>query len=294
MHTCVKVFLHYKVVFMHFSRYTKGSDSRRSSKRSITSTRRYENNPIHKRRSRSPRNSPQPDAEQQQNHNSNDHVTIPIETIYRNLQETQQQPQILYTPNNEMEHYETLATYAKNGYVMGNEVMEEEVQQQQQQDETSAVDNQYNQQNTDSNDYENDDVPAIEASYITPIPDSSRTTTHTISNGNGQGLEYSDVANPSPPILNKNEHKKTNSVRKGKRPESSEEYTDPMHNGMANMKRLKASSVNSKNPDAADSNNSKDRHSSESAMGTPHRKDFEEWPIRAQGANAAPAHESDL
>ena len=259
---------------MHFSRYTKSSDSRRSSKRSITSNGRYENNPIRKRRSRSPRNSPQPDAEQQQNHNSNDHVTIPMETIYRNLQET---PQILYTPNNAMGHYETLATCTNNGCVMGYEVKEEEeVQQQQQQDETTAVDNQYNQQNTDSNDYENDDVAEVKASYITPLPDSSRTVTHTISNGNGQGLEYSDVANPSSPIPNKNEHKKPNSVRKGKRPESSEEYTDPMHNGMANMKRLKASSVNSKTPDAADSNSSKERHSSESAMGTPHRKDFEQ------------------
>ena len=47
-------------------------------------------------------------------------------------------------------------------------------------------------------------------------PDSSRTVTHTISNWNGQGLEYSDVANPSPPTPNKSEHKKTNSVRKEK------------------------------------------------------------------------------
>ena len=77
-------------------------------------------------------------------------------------------------------------------------------------------------------------------------------------------------------------------------PESSEEYTDPMLNGMANMKRLKASSVNSKTPDAADSNNSKEHYASEPAMETPHRKDFEQWPIRAQGANAALAHESDL
>ena len=59
------------------------------------------------------------DLEQQQDHNSNNHVTIPMETMYRNLQETQQQPWILYTPNNVMEHYETLATYTKNGYVIG-------------------------------------------------------------------------------------------------------------------------------------------------------------------------------
>ena len=55
-----------------------------------------------------------------------------------------------------------------------------------------------------------------------------------------------------------------------------------MHNGMANMKRLKASSINSKTPDTVDLNNSKERHASEPEMGTPHRKDFEEWPIRAR------------
>ena len=46
-----------------------------------------------------------------------------METIYQNLQETQKQPWILYTPNNEMEHHETLATYAKNGYVIEDEVI---------------------------------------------------------------------------------------------------------------------------------------------------------------------------
>ena len=283
----------YIIMGFYFRRYSKGSDSRRSSKRSITSNGRYEeNNPIRKRRSRSPRNSPRPDSGQQQDHNGNDHVAIPMETIYRNLQDSQQHPQIFYTPNNVMGHYESLAMYANNGSVVEDEVKEEELQQQQQQqDETSIADDQHK---PDNNDYQNGDVPVVEASYITQCPDNSRTVMHTISDGDHQGLVYSDVINPSPPTPNKNKHKKVNSVRKGKRPESSEEYTDPMHNGVVNMKRLKASSVNSKNADTAEANSSKERHSSESAAGGAHRKDFEEWPIKAQGASAAPAHESDL
>ena len=218
-----------------------------------------------------------------------------MEVIYRNLQDPQQHPQIFYTPNNAMGHYETLAMYANNGSAVEDDVNEEELQQQQQQeDETFMTDDQYNQQKADNSDCQNYNMPIVEASYITQCPDNSRTAMRTISDGDNPGLVYSDVINPSPPTPSKNEHKKVNSVRKGKRPESSEEYTDPMHNGVLNMKRLKASSVISKTADTAEANSSKERHSSESAAGGAHRKDFEEWPIKAQGANTAPAHESDL
>ena len=238
-----------------------------------------------------------------------------MDTIHRNLQESQQQqPQIMYMPNSAMGHYETLAMYMSNGSVTENETKQEEPQpdleqkqqqgaivvqekpqpdlEQKQQQGAIVVDGQ--QHKADSNDGGNNRVPYIEASYITPLAD--RTVTHTISNGDGYGLEYSDVANPSPPTPNKNEHKKVNSVKKGKRPESSDEYTDPIHNGVANMRRLKATSVNSKTPDTPsdEGGNSKQRRASESAAGAAHRKDFEEWPIKSPSSNATPAHESDL
>ena len=201
----------------------------------------------------------------------------------------------MYMPNSAMGHYETLAMYMSNGSVTESETKQEEPQpdlEQKQQQEAVVVDGQ--QHKADSNDGGNDRVPYIEASYITPLAD--RTVTHTISNGDGYGLEYSDVANPSPPTPNKNEHKKVNSVKKGKRPESSDEYTDPIHNGVANMRRLKATSVNSKTTDTPSDkgSNSKQRRASESAAGAAHRKDFEEWPIKSPSSNATPAHESDL
>ena len=86
-------------MFLHPSRYIESSDSCRSSKRSITSNGRYENNPIPKSHSHLPRSSPQPYPAQQQNHNSND-VVLPMDTIYCNLQEPQQQqPQIKINHN---------------------------------------------------------------------------------------------------------------------------------------------------------------------------------------------------
>lgn len=216
-----------------------------------------------------------------------------MDAIYRNLQEPQQQQ---ISIDNNLGHYETLAMYANNDSVTENEVSQEEEQNYQQQQHGAkqpTVDNQQKHK-PDSNDDGNEDVPVIEASYIT-TPFTDRTVTRTASDGDRHGLEYSDVANPSPPRPSKTEHKKVNSVRKGKRPESSEEYTDPMHNGVANMKRLKASSVNSKTPDTTSAEaDSKQRHASESVVGASHRKDFEEWPIKPTSPNAAPAHESDL
>ena len=276
----------------------KNSDSRRSSKRSISSTGRYENNPIRKRRSRSPRSSPPP--QQQNNHNS-DQVVLPMDTIYRNLQESEQHPQISYT--SAMGHYETLAMYAANGSVTGEERKyeeseQEQKQQQQQQEEEvkrvmTMIDGLHKHKSDNPGD-DSEDVPIIEASYITPLTD--RTVTNRISNGDGNTLEYSDVVNPSPPTPNSKEYAKVNNIQKGKRPNSTEEYTDPMQNGIENMKRLKATtSVKSKSQDSSPAAASKQRRASESAV---HRKDFEEWPIKQHGAStvvpAPPPHESDL
>ena len=218
-----------------------------------------------------------------------------MDTIYRNLQESEQHPQITYTSG--MGHYETLATYTTNGTVTEEERKHEEPeqeqkQQQQQQQEVryaTTVGHDPQKYKSDNTGDDNGDVPIIEASYITPLPD--RTVTNRTSD-----IEYSDVAYPSPPTPSKKEHVKVNSVRKGKKPDSSEEYTDPMDNGMANMKRLKATSMTSKSQDSSPAEvDSKQRRASESMV---HRKDFEEWPIKSHVTStvvpAPPPHESDL
>ena len=180
-----------------------------------------------------------------------------------------------------MVHYETLA--ANSFVVTMSEEEEAQYQQQQQQQHQEAkppiivADNSHN-HNTDDM---NEDVPMIEPSYTTPI-ERTRTVTKKVSDGNGNVLEYSDVVSTTPPVKSKSEHVKMNGIRKGKKPDSSEEYSDPMENGMANMKRLKAT----KSQDSPPVTTSKPRRASE--PGT-HRKDFEQWPIRS-----TTAHESDL
>ena len=199
-----------------------------------------------------------------------------------------------------MGHYETLAM---NGSVTEEERKyegsEQEQKQQQQQEEEEVkrvmtIIDDLHKHKSDNAGGDSEDVPIIEASYITPLPD--RTVTNRVSDGDSNGLEYSDVVNPSPPTPSSKEHVKVNSIRNGKRPESSEEYTDPMQNGMANMKRLKATSITSKSQDSSPAAASNQRRrASESAV---HRKDFEEWPIKPHGAStvvpAPPPHESDL
>ena len=222
-----------------------------------------------------------------------------MDTIYRNLQDSQQHPQISYT--SAMGHYETLAMYTTNGSVTGEErkYEESEKEQKQQHEEEEEVkrvltmmDGLHKRKSDNAGD-NSEDVPVIEASYITPLPD--RTVTNRVSNGDGNTLEYSDVVNPSPPTPGSKEYAKVNSMQKGKRPNSTEEYTDPVENGIENMKRLKATSVISKSQDSSPAAASKQRRASESAV---HRKDFEEWPIKPHVASTAvpapPPHESDL
>jgi len=192
-----------------------------------------------------------------------------------------------------MSHYETLANNGGNGFVMEeNKCQETAIPTV---PETTVVDDHSKHKKASSDDNGSaEDVPMIEASYTTPVSKRTTSTTYTVTDnsGNGHILEYSDV-NPSPPTPNKNEHVKVGSVRKGKRPESSDEYTDPIHNGVANFQRMKASSVKSKSTDTSPiDDTSKQRRASESVVSASHRKDFEDWPIKSSAS--LKKHESDL
>ena len=179
-----------------------------------------------------------------------------------------------------MGHYETLAMDAGNDSVtMSEEEAQYEEQEQQEAKPTVTGADNAHQQKTDNT----NEVAVIEASYTTSLPERTFTVTNRVSDGNGNVVEYSDVVNPSPSTNSKSEHVKMNGTRKGKKPDSSEEYTDPIQNGMANMRRLKATKSQDSPPEAT----SKQRRASE--PGVHRNRDFEDWPLKSH----APT-ESDL
>jgi len=253
---------------------------------------RYENNPIKsKRHSRSPKNSPQPEQQQHYHSAYDNQFSISNNTVYSNLrppQEQQQQgpqqyqslqQQFVQQPqppvsDTAVNHplYEVLpaedvdATHAPPPSV-GPTEQSPLVQQQQ-----PSVP-----ENTEMTVAEE---PFIAASYITVVDPLTDTTTETVIDNSTQEVterEYSEV--PTPPTPNKNEWSKI--VKKGKRPKSSEEYTDPTPHGVAQMRKLKSSSMK-QSPNSSPGKGNQ-RRSSESS-----RPGFENWSIKSASVPTHP------
>ena len=267
-----------------------------SSIRSRSSSR-YENNPIKhkKRRSRSPRNSPQPEQQQPEQFHSahDDQFFISNNSVYSNLRRTsqqQEQQQQQYQPLQQQLLQQTQPPVSDAIVSHPNEGLYEVLPaedidttqtppQSAGANEQSVVVQQQQSSVPDNSHKDVEDEPYIAPSYTTVInpPD---TFTETFTDNSTQEVvqrEYSEV--PTPPTPNKNERSKV--VKKGKRPESSEEYTDPTPNGVALMKKMKSSSM--KQSPNSSPGEQKQRRASESA-----RPGFEEWSIKSTGAPTYP------
>jgi len=123
--------------------------------------------------------------------------------------------------------------------------------------------------------------PYIPASYITVIDQPTDTITETVTDNSTQEVtqrEYSVV--PTPPTPNKNE--RTKIVKRGKRPESSEKYTDPTPNGVAQMRKMKSTSMKQSSPNSSPGERKKRRASDSSRPG------FEDWPLKPTSAPTNP------
>ena len=263
---------------------------------------RYENNPI-KKRSRSPRNSPQPEQQHQQSdqyHSTHDdqYYVSSLNSAYSNLRtpsQYQQQQQKQYQPFQQQSFQQTQPPVSDAGVSHPNEGLYEMLPADDidttQAPPSSQGTVQEQQANSIYDDTQNavdvkSDEPIIEPSYTTYL-NSPQIVTETATDNSSQEIverEYSEV--PTPPTPNKNERPKV--VKKGKRPQSSDKYTDPTPNGVAQMKKMKSSSLK-QSPNSSPTGE-KQRRASESA-----RPGFEDWSIKSTGAMThSPLDESNV